>query len=63
MTKPLAIIMTKGFCCGEIYIEPIIFREVKFMEDNKKSILAFIVLFLGLGFIVGGMVYSLWGPF
>ncbi len=55
--------MTKGFCCGEIYIEPIIFREVKFMEDNKKSILAFIVLFLGLGLIVGGMVYSLWGPF
>ncbi|AIK39614.1 hypothetical protein COM13_25755 [Bacillus pseudomycoides] len=33
------------------------------MEDNKKSILAFIVLFLGLVFIVGGMVYSLWGPF
>lgn len=33
------------------------------MENNKKSILAFIVLVLGLVFIVGGMVYSLWGPF
>ncbi|PEB51780.1 hypothetical protein CON65_11705 [Bacillus pseudomycoides] len=33
------------------------------MEDNKKSILVFIVLVLGLVFFVGGMVYRLWGPF
>lgn len=46
-----------------MYTGPTILKEVNFMEDNKKSILAFIVLVLGLVFFVGGMVYSLWGPF
>lgn len=57
--------MTKGFGCGEMYTKPtiLILWEVNFMEDNKKSILAFIVLVLGLVLFVGGMVYSLWGPF
>lgn len=57
--------MTKDFYCGEMYTKPtiLILWEVNFMEDNKKSILVFIVLVLGLVFFVGGMVYSLWGPF
>ena len=33
------------------------------MEDNKNLIVLFIALALVLAFFVGGMVYSLWGPF
>ncbi|PGT62834.1 hypothetical protein COD86_18080 [Bacillus cereus] len=33
------------------------------MEHNQNGVLALIVLFLGLVFFVGGMVYHLWGSF
>lgn len=31
------------------------------MEHNKNGMLALIVLFIGLAFLVVGMVYHLWG--